>query len=141
MENTQKLQVKYPLRGQVEKQKWTPEFRREWNKEYRQRIKNGEHTPMKRTESSKWKDKEFRAAYDKSRQNVMSEKRFETMTSFQPPPSSKNYTQKEKETILQQMLEKVKNGENFEHPYFKLTLEIKPEYKRKRNKLSDDSSV
>lgn len=143
MENIQQLEVQYPIRSQTDKKKWTPEFRREWNKEYRLRVKNGEHTPMKRTDSSKWKDKTFRAAYDKARHNVMSEKRFETMTAFEPPPSSKNYTQKEKDTILKQMIEKIQNGEEYDHPYFKLSLAVKPEFKRKKtsSKNSDDSCV
>lgn len=124
----------FPIRKNTEK-RWTPEFRKEWNRQYREKIKNGTHVPAQRptTPDSKWNDPLFRKAYDKARIESLKEKKFEKQTSFdQSTTPQKHYTKTQKKAILDKMLELHKNGQDYSHPHLVLTLALKDEFKSKR---------
>ena len=128
--------VSYPLRkGDT---KWTPEYRKEWNKQYRQKVKAGEVVPQKRptTAESKWNDPEWRKSYDKARLDSIKQQKFEEKTSFNPNQTYKNYSKAQKQVILEKMLELLKNGQDYSHPHFVLSLSLKDEFKNKRSPKS-----
>lgn len=95
--------MSYPLRNGDNK--WTPEYRREWNKQYRQKVKSGEIIPKKRSETSRWDDPEWRKEYDKARIEKLRQDKFEEKTSFVPLENPQHYSKKEKEVILGKMLD------------------------------------
>lgn len=123
--------VTYPIRGK-EKSKWQdPEFRKMWNRQYRAQIKEGERQPTRRSdEPSKWEDKDFRNAYDKARQEKLAQDRKQKKMSFEESEKRPNYTQDEKDEILQKLLDMVREGKNPVHPYFQLSLAVKDDLKR-----------
>ena len=101
--------------------KWTDDYRRAWNKEYREKIKSGEIKPSKRVIDSKWQDKDFRKAYDEARKKRINDKK--TVEKIESPPEKRpNYTVGEKEIILAQMIKTVRAGGNAHHPHFELAL-------------------
>lgn len=112
--------------------KWTSEYRKQWNKEYRAKIKAGQITPNKRVEESKWNDPNFRKSYDVSRSAKIAEEKLEAKLSFDAPPSGKrpNYTKSEKDELLKRWMEMIKNGVDVDHPYLTLCLDYKPQFKR-----------
>lgn len=112
--------------------RWTNEFRKQWNKDYRAKIKSGEHTPNRRVEESKWENPEFRRSYDVSRNTKIAEEKRQIKVSFDPSPNGKrpNYTKQEKEEILKRWIELIRQGENPDHPYMVLSLDYKPQFKR-----------
>lgn len=128
--------MSYPLRNGDNK--WTPEYRREWNKQYRQKVKSGEIIPKKRSETSRWDDPEWRKEYDKARIEKLRQDKFEEKTSFVPLENPQHYSKKEKEVILGKMLDLFKRGENFSHPHFVLAIALKDEFKCRRKKKSQD---
>lgn len=126
------ISVDYPLRKNTPK-KWTdPEYRKEWNRQYRLEVKEGKREPVKRhSQPSKWEDKEFRRAYDKARtQKLLEEKQQKKMSFEQAGDKKPNYTMKEKKDILEKLLDMVKQGKEPSHPYYELVLGVKKEYKR-----------
>lgn len=130
MEENKIISVEYPILAN-KTSKWTPEFRRQWNKEYRQKIKNGEVQPVKRKdEPSKWDDPEFRKAYDDARLKKLAEEKLEKKMSFEEIDKRPNYTLQEKQVILSKLLDMVKNGQDPYHPYFQIGLLVKPEVRR-----------
>jgi hypothetical protein len=127
--------MEYPiLAGKASK--WTPEYRKQWNKEYRSKIKAGEITPNKRVEESRWDDPEFRRSYDVSRSTKLAEEKLKTKLSFDIDSNVKrpNYSKAEKEELLKKWVEMLKNGQEVDHPFLTLSLEYKPQYKREYNK-------
>lgn len=129
--------VKYPMRDETKKSKWNdPEFRKEWNKNYRKQIKEGKREPIKRSEEpSKWDNPLFRGAYDKARQEKLAQDRKEKKLSFEEIADKKpNYTNEEKQIILDKMLEMVRQGKKPVHPYFELSLSVKNDYIRKQSR-------
>jgi hypothetical protein len=115
----------YSPRGRGDK-KWTSEYRKAWNKEYREKIKSGEIKPMKRVTDSKWQDREFRRAYDEARKKRINEKK--TVEKIESPPEKRpNYTKAEKEIIMTEMIKKIRAGETPYHPHFELALATKKE--------------
>lgn len=131
----------YPLRSGDKK--WTPEYRKEWNKQYRQKVKSGEIVPNRRpsTEDSRWNDPDFRKNYDKARLDAIRQQKFEEKTSFNPEQSFKHYSKEQKQVILEKMLDLIRKGEDYSHPHFVLTISLKDEfkYKRKTKHSSGDS--
>lgn len=112
--------VEYPLRQS--ETKWTSEYRKEWNREYRRKIKEGLIQPVKRKEEpSKWDDKQFRKAYDDARKKKINEEKKQQklngVSEVRP-----NFTQEEKDFILNRLIDEIKNGNEPTHPYFKLGL-------------------
>jgi hypothetical protein len=140
--SSEKISVEYPIR-ENKTSEWTPEFRKEWNRRYRQEIKEGKRQPNKRSdEPSKWEDKQFRRAYDDARLKKLAEEKTEKKMSFEELSDKRpNYTQNEKAEILKKLLEMVKDGKEPAHPYFELTLSVKKEFKRSYpNKTKKDTS-
>lgn len=133
------IQVNYPLReGKVSK--WTREYKIQYDREYRQKIKDGLITPRVIKEDSKWRDKEFRNAYDKSRKQKKSIEKHNVKMDIEQCKERvrPNYNKEQKEIILMQMLDDIKQGKEPSHPYFKLGLQVIE--KRTRNKNSQEVS-
>ena len=116
--------------------KWATEYRKQWNKEYRAKIKAGDIVPNKRVEESKWNDPEFRKSYDLSRNSKLAEEKLQTKLSFDADPNEKrpNYSKTEKDIILKRWIEMLKQGQNVDHPFLVLSLDYKPQYKREYKK-------
>lgn len=123
----------YPIMANKDS-KWTVEYRKQWNREYRARVKAGEHVPNKRVEDSKWNDRNFRRAYDVSRNSKLAELKQMEKVSFDEVKTSSgkrpNYNKLEKEELLKKWIEHIKEGKDVSHPYLELTLDYKPEHKR-----------
>lgn len=131
--------MSYPI-SENKVSKWTAEFRKEYNKKYRQQVKNGERTPNKYVENSKWNDRDFRKTYETSRRHKIAEEVFEKKVSLEPELITSrhtgrrpNYSQLEKDELLKKMIEMLKQGQDVDHPYLMLTLDYKPEQKRDYN--------
>lgn len=129
--SSEKISVEYPIR-ENKTSEWTAEFRKEWNRRYRQEIKDGKRQPNKRSdEPSKWEDKVFRRAYDDARLKKLAEEKTEKKMSFEEVSEKRpNYTQNEKAEILKKLMAMVKDGKEPAHPYFELALVVKKEFKR-----------
>jgi len=114
--------VEYPLKKGDSK--WTDEYRKQWNREYRKKIKEGKIQPTKRKDvPSKWDDKNYRRAFDNARKTkIAEEKKLKKMSQTDPNQPRPNFTNQEKEQILKKMLEDVKDGKNPTHPFFELGL-------------------
>ena len=130
--------VTYPLRKENGEKKWTPQFRQQWNKEYRDKIKSGELVPHVResTKQSKWNDPNFRKAYDRARLDALKEKSFQERTSFDQNEPFKHYSKEQKMAILNKMVELIKDGKDHSHPHFDLNITLKDQFKSKRQKRS-----
>ena len=114
-----------------------PEFRKKWNKEYRQRIKDNEIVPKKRSseQTSKWNDREFRRQYDRDRKQRLRSQMRESKISEKIRP---NHSKSMKEAILQDLIQQIKDGkEKPFHPFFELSIEYKPEAKRRKKTKED----
>lgn len=137
----EKISVDYPLRENKTSQ-WTPEFRREWNRKYRQEIKEGKRQPRKQSDKpSKWDDKQFRRAYDEARAAKILQQKTEKKLSFDVAESTRpNYTTAEKQQILDKFVEMIREGSTPSHPYFQLALTVRPEFKRVYPRQKKESS-
>jgi hypothetical protein len=125
------IEVKYPMRDQNQQSEWTAEYRKEWNRKYRQQVKEGKRQPTPRSQDSKWKDQQFRKAYDQARLKKITEDKKEKKMSLETVGESRpNYTQQEKAEILKKLLDMVREGKEPAHPYFELVLAVKKEFKR-----------
>jgi len=119
--------------------KWNDSnFKREYNKLYREQILSGERKPKTNLTLTKWMDKDFRREYDrenrrKRRQGLEKDKMSFSFSVDGPQQQFKitekrpNYTKEQKEEILKHMKESLKKGEDVDHPYFELILAYKPE--------------
>lgn len=131
---------KYPMRDGSKTSKWSdPEFRKMWNRDYRQQIKEGKREPRKRSEEpSKWNDPIFRNAYDKARKQKLNEEKKEKKLSFEDVEKKPNFTNEEKQVILDKMIEMIRQGKTPTHPFFELSLSIKKDYKRKQSRIKEN---
>lgn len=131
MENPQ--DAMYPILANKES-KWNNEYRKQWNREYRAKIKSGEHIPHRRVEDSKWNDRNFRKAYDVSRNTKIAELKQQEKISFDEIKTldgkRPNYSKSEKEELLKKWIELIKQGQDVSHPYLELSLDYKPQQKR-----------
>lgn len=118
MEENSSLEIKYPLRKTPT---WDKEKRIQWNREYRARIKSGEHIPKKKDES-KWDNKEYRKQYDRVRKDVLLAKKKDERINNPNPDERPNYSKEEKEIILERMLNDIREGKESNHPHWKLGL-------------------
>lgn len=126
------IEIKYPLRDESKQSKWTDEFRREWNRKYRREIKEGLRQPHKSDKPSKWDNPAFRKAYEEARRKKLDEEKLEKKMSFdQVDEKRPNYTSEEKKLILNKMFDMIREGKEPVHPYFELSLNVKPKFKRK----------
>lgn len=134
---TEEIIVNYPLReGKVSK--WTREYKIEYDREYRRKIKEGLIKPIVRKTDSKWKDPEFRKAYDIARSKKRTEfKQEEKMKN--PSKDRVNYHKDQKEAIFQQMIADIRNGKEPDHPHFKLTLVLKERRSRSKPSIQESS--
>lgn len=133
--NSSSEMVEYPLKKGKDNSKWTdPEFRKQWNKEYRKQIKEGLRKVVQRgdPEKSKWKDPLYRKAYDNARKKRLTAERKEKKMNITSSEETRpNYTLEEKKLILEKMLDQVREGKEPSHPFFQLGLVVKPQLTRK----------
>lgn len=122
--------VEYPIKKENVPSRWTPEYKVEWNREYRKKVKDGKIKPVKRGEPSKWDDPAFRKAYDESRKKKLAEQRKDQKMNAPSADKRPNYTDEEKAIILQKILDDLKQGKDNTHPHFELTLKVRDSVKR-----------
>jgi hypothetical protein len=128
------VEVKYPMRNKEEVSKWKdPEFRKEWNRQYRKELREGKRQATSRSDQpTKWQDPLFRRAYDQARsKKLIQDKTDKKMSLDDVGDKRPNYSQKQKEEILNRMLDMVREGKQPTHPYFQLALAVKKEFVRK----------
>lgn len=141
MKEKKKMLVEYPLKkGKISP--WSdPEYRKQWNRKYREELKDGTREVVKRSEKpSKWKDPLYRKAYDEARKKKLkAEKKQSKMDSAKKP----NFTKEEKAAILEHMIQQIRDGQSPENPFYELGLVIKPEFQRKlpKKNLSTSDSI
>jgi hypothetical protein len=131
---SEEIIVEFPLRGKNES-KWTREYKIEYDREYRKKIKQGLIQPNHTKPDSKWKNPDFRKAYDISRREKIKGEREEKKikgTEEKRP----NFNIEQKQVILQQMIEDLKQGKEASHPYFKLGLVVVQKRKQNRKESS-----
>lgn len=122
------------MSSQQEQAKWTPEYRAEWNRQYRKRIKDGQHVPKTRKATKTVAEKkEARRLYDRSRKEKLKEQRREERLEVDTPKPV-NFHKEDKEEILRRLINALREGKEATHPIFELTLKVKDSAKRRSSK-------